>query len=76
MQREGVKTSPDLASRLLCKAPLHKIRYGIVERPFGKTSVSSIAAFLIDAIIPARETYGKYTPTLSLDLGSLFYQHQ
>ena len=29
VQREGVKASPDLASRLFQNVPLHKIRYGI-----------------------------------------------
>ncbi|SRR5258708_1612342 len=28
-QREGAKLSPELASRLFCCVPLHKIRYGI-----------------------------------------------
>ena len=29
MKRGGIKTCPDLASRLFCYVPLHKIRYGI-----------------------------------------------
>ena len=28
-QREGAKLAPELASRLFCYVPLHKIRYGI-----------------------------------------------
>jgi hypothetical protein len=32
VQREGTKHSPDLASRLFCYVPLHKIWYGIVLR--------------------------------------------
>src|SRR5579859_5709723 len=32
-QRKGTKLSPDLASRLFCYVPLHKIWYGIEAKP-------------------------------------------
>ncbi len=32
VQREGVKASPDLASRLFQNVPLHNIRYGIASK--------------------------------------------
>ncbi len=50
VQQEGVKPSPDLASRLFCYAPLHNIWYGIQQFSF----VHELT-HLLDAIVNNKE---------------------